>query len=41
MISYQEDWAMFHRSGAMMRGSHTNNYCESAMSILKDVILNR
>lgn len=36
--SKKEKWCSAYRSGALVRGNHTNNYVESSMRILKDQV---
>lgn len=35
------EWALCHREGTLIRNNNTNNYCESAMRVVKDKILFR
>ena len=37
----KNDWAICFRSGATMRGINTNNYAESGIRILKDIVFRR
>ena len=37
----RREWALCERTGLPIRGNHTNNYCESAMRVLKDHVLQR
>jgi hypothetical protein len=37
----RELWCLAHRKIAAMRGSHTNNYVESAIRLFKDIVLTR
>ena len=41
LIRRKKEWAVAFRSGLVTHGNHTNNYAESTMCILKDVVLNR
>ena len=41
MLAYQDSWVIFKRAGVLLRSHHTNNFSESMMCIIKDVILNR
>ncbi|XP_077546095.1 uncharacterized protein LOC144158816 [Haemaphysalis longicornis] len=40
-LGCQEEWVVMHRAGLMTRGHNTNNYSESSMRILKDIVLCR
>ena len=37
----KESWAICYRKSLLVRGNHTNNYCEAAMRILKDKVFMR
>ena len=37
----REEWALCCRSALLVRSNNTNNYCESAMRVLKDNVLHR
>ena len=41
MLVYSDQWALYHRAGVITRGHHTNNHCEAAMSVIKDIVLKR
>ncbi|XP_050699733.1 uncharacterized protein LOC126987091 [Eriocheir sinensis] len=41
LMDRREEWAIAFREGAMLRGHHTNNFCEATMCIIKEVVLNR
>lgn len=41
MFSRREQWAICHRKDLLVRGNNTNNFCETAMRVLKDRVLNR
>lgn len=41
LVQRREEWAIAFRAGAVLRGHHTNNYCEATMCIIKDNVLNR
>eukprot|EP00745_Piridium_sociabile_P033819 TRINITY_DN58127_c0_g1_i1.p1 TRINITY_DN58127_c0_g1~~TRINITY_DN58127_c0_g1_i1.p1 ORF type:complete len:269 (-),score=45.25 TRINITY_DN58127_c0_g1_i1:4-810(-) len=41
MYDRRELWAICHREKLLIRGNNTNNFCETAMRVLKDQILNR
>ncbi|XP_064115248.1 uncharacterized protein LOC135221388 isoform X1 [Macrobrachium nipponense] len=41
LMERKQDWSLLFRAGNIMRGHHTNNYAESNMCLIKDVILNR
>lgn len=41
LIERSDEWAIAFRAGALLRGHHTNNFCEATMCIIKDVVLNR
>ncbi|XP_064107998.1 uncharacterized protein LOC135216553 [Macrobrachium nipponense] len=34
-------WSIAFRAGTLLRGHHTNNFCESTMCIIKDIVLSR
>lgn len=40
-LGCQGEWVVMHRAGLMTRGHNTNNYSESSMRILKDIVLCR
>ncbi|KAH9377226.1 hypothetical protein HPB48_020348 [Haemaphysalis longicornis] len=40
-LGCQEEWVIMYRAGLMTRGHNTNNYSESSMRILKDIVLCR
>ena len=37
---HRNDWAICFKSGETMRGINTNNYAESGIRILKDIVFN-
>ena len=37
----REDWATSYRDDLPVRGNYTNNFCEAAVRVLKDQILQR
>lgn len=37
----KEMWSLVYRGSLMTRGNNTNNFCEAAMRVLKDKILQR
>jgi MULE transposase domain/SWIM zinc finger len=41
LYSRRLEWALCCRSDLPVRGNHTNNFCESAMRVMKDKILQR
>jgi len=41
IVVRRSEWALCCRSDMMIRGHNTNNYCESAMRVLKDKIMHR
>ena len=42
LVERRTEWAIGFRSGALLRGNHTNNHAEAAtMNIIKDVVLDR
>ena len=41
LVARREEWAIAFRSGVLLRGHHTNNFAESTMGIIKDVVLDR
>ncbi|XP_050703227.1 uncharacterized protein LOC126988878 [Eriocheir sinensis] len=41
LIERKEEWSTVYRAGFLLRGHHTNNFAESTMCIIKDIILNR
>lgn len=41
LVQRKEEWAIAFRAGAMLRGHHTNSFCETTICIIKDVVLNR
>ncbi|XP_064117882.1 LOW QUALITY PROTEIN: uncharacterized protein LOC135223348 [Macrobrachium nipponense] len=41
LVERKEDWAIAFRAGTLLRGHHTNNFCESTMCIIKDIVLSR
>ncbi|KAK4289431.1 hypothetical protein Pmani_037594 [Petrolisthes manimaculis] len=41
LVQQKEEWAVAFRAGTILRGHHTNNFCEATMSIIKDIVLNR
>ena len=41
LIERRDEWAISFRTGALLRGHHTNNFCEATMCIIKDIVLNR
>lgn len=40
-IDRRNEWALCYRTKLPVRGSNTNNLCESAMMVMKDCILQR
>ena len=34
----RSEWALSYRTEKLMRGNHTNNYAESGMRVLKEII---
>lgn len=41
MFARKEQWAICYRKDLLVRGNNTNNFCETAMRVLKDRVLNR
>ncbi|KAK4317593.1 hypothetical protein Pmani_011329 [Petrolisthes manimaculis] len=41
LVERQQEWTIMDRLGNFLHGHHTNNYAESALGIIKDIILNR
>jgi len=39
--SRRMEWALCDRADLPVRGNHTNNFCESAMRVMKDKVLQR
>ena len=35
------EWSIAYRAGSVMRGNHTNNYSETGIRILKDIVFQR
>ncbi|KAK3865657.1 hypothetical protein Pcinc_028751 [Petrolisthes cinctipes] len=41
LIEKKKEWSIYYPAGRLLRGHHTNNFAESALSIMKDIVLNR
>lgn len=41
LVERQQEWTIMDRLGNFLHGHHTSNYAESALGIIKDIILNR
>ncbi len=41
LIGKREKWALCFRKSLIIRGANTNNYAESAVRIVKDIVLGR
>lgn len=41
LLEHHKEWAVAYRSGMLLRGRHTNNFCKATICIIKDIVLSR